>query len=67
MKTNEGVLDRGVRLLAGAGAIAAGALMALPFPSWIAFGVGAILVVTSVTGFCPAYRLLGVRTCKVAN
>lgn len=65
---NAGTIDRAVRVVAG---LALGAL------AWTTLGVaegtvlgiaavavGAVLVITGLVGFCPAYRLLGVRTCS---
>ena len=61
---NEGTADRALRAVAGA------ALAVLAFAAgldgaafWIALALGAVLLVTALTGFCPAYRLLGVNTC----
>ncbi len=55
---NEGTLDRTVRVAVGI------ALLSLVFvgprTSW-GF-VGLLPLATGVVGFCPAYRLLGVRT-----
>lgn len=69
MKTNEGAIDRGVRAIAGIGAIVVAwvflGLGAGSVPG-IALGVvGLVLIVTAAVGFCPAYRLLGVSTCKL--
>ncbi len=64
MTRNEGTADRVARALLGAVLVAlalwslAGALY------WIALIVGIVLLVTAATGFCPAYRLLGIRTCR---
>lgn len=66
MTRNEGSFDRGLRaaigmllvILALAGVFAAAWLY------WGAIIVGVVLLVTAATGFCPAYRLLGVRTCR---
>ena len=63
--TNEGGLDRILRVLVGA------LLIALPFVwqvsalTWTGLAIGAVLLVTGLVGFCPAYRLLGLRTCAV--
>jgi len=70
MKANEGVADRAVRFIAGVAAIAI-ALLVLDLTAGAVLGivvaaVGAVLLVTSLAGFCPAYRLIGVNTCKVA-
>ena len=66
---NENAVDRVVRFVLGAGL---GAL------AWFSLGLGAgeilgivvgavglILIGTSLAGFCPLYRVLGIRTCKL--
>jgi hypothetical protein len=58
MKRNEGTLDRTVRILLGL------ALLALVFvgpKSWLGL-VGLVPLATGLVGFCPLYRLIGVRT-----
>lgn len=61
MKKNTGVLDRGLRVLAGLGAIelAYSGLIG----SWGYFGI--IPMLTGVFGLCPAYAIIGVNTCPV--
>lgn len=59
MARNEGMLDRGIRIAIGL------ALLALVFvgpKSWYGI-IGVIPLVTGLTGFCPLYRVLGIRTC----
>ena len=65
---NESTLDRAVRGVAGA-ALLVSAIAGLGLGSGGALGivfgaVGAILLATAITGFCPLYRLLGVATCR---
>lgn len=68
---NENNVDRVVRVIL---AVALGAA------SWFALGVGEgsvlgivaagaalILAGTAAVGFCPAYRLLGISTCKLQS
>ncbi|MBL4646930.1 MAG: hypothetical protein COA52_06675 [Hyphomicrobiales bacterium] len=67
---NVGSLDRMLRIIIGA------ILIALPYvytstiwesaaARWLVPIVGAVLVLTAVFRFCPAYRILGIKTCKV--
>jgi len=68
---NEGGADRVVRVVLGAGAIA-GAWFGLHLADANVIGivvaaVGAVLVLTGVIGFCPAYRILGLRTCPLTG
>jgi hypothetical protein len=57
--TNEGTLDRAIRVVAGL------AILSLtvfgPHTLWGL--VGAVPLLTGLVGFCPLYRLLGIRTC----
>lgn len=67
---NEGIADRAIRVIL--------ALVVLSL-AWFALGlgdgtvlgivagvVGLVLLVTGFVGFCPAYRLIGIRTCPVS-
>ncbi len=65
MKTNMGLADRIIRL------IAAIAIVVLFFTGIISglvasilIVVGAIFFVTSLISFCPLYTLVGITTCK---
>lgn len=66
MLRNEGNLDRGLRAVVGFALIALVlfAQIANPVLYWGAVVVGAVMLITAVTGFCPAYRLLGLKTCR---
>jgi hypothetical protein len=65
IKTNEGILDRIIRvvlgivlLVLGAGHLGGAVLM------WVFYILGAILLVTGIVGFCPLYTLLKINTAK---
>jgi phosphatidylglycerophosphate synthase len=60
---NVGTADRVLRAVAGL------ALIALVFvgPQTPWGWIGLILVGTALVGFCPAYRLIGLRTCPVQS
>lgn len=69
MLTNQGTLDRVLRTVLGLILIVlplatSMALFGNPLLYWGALIIGAVLMITAVTGFCPAYRLLGIRTCR---
>jgi hypothetical protein len=61
MTHNEGTVDRVVRIVLGL------VLLSLIFVgphTW--FGLlGLVPLVTGAVGFCPLYRVLGLRTCPV--
>lgn len=65
LKTNEGGLDRTIRILLG------GTLAWLGGMSGVVSGtlgtvtlvVGIVLVITGITGFCGLYKVLGINTC----
>lgn len=61
MKTNEGTLDRILRVVAGL------ALVALAYTGTIgAWGwLGLVLVATGAIGWCGMYTLLGINTCGI--
>lgn len=61
MNTNEGMIDRGIRIVLGL------ALIALAVTGrWSPWGyVGIIPLVTGLVGFCGLYQLLGIKTCPV--
>jgi hypothetical protein len=68
---NVGGNDRLVRILVG---IILLALTLTPFGGgiaaaiggwiWVLTAVGAVLLLTGLLNFCPAYTLLGINTCK---
>lgn len=71
MQVNIGTIDRILRLAIGTTATAlvfVGPIAASGSWGWerIALGaIGAIMIGTSMVKFCPLYRILGLRTCKV--
>ena len=71
MKANEGSADRAVRVIVGIIALVA-AWMWLGLAAGAILGilvavVGAVLILTGLVGFCPAYTLVGMNTCKVRS
>jgi hypothetical protein len=63
MKPNVGTIDRSLRILGGLALIA---LAALGVVGWWGY-VGVVPLATGLFRFCPAYTLLGLRTCPVAS
>ncbi len=59
MKTNEGSLDRTLRVLAGVLLIALVLTGTIGLWGWI----GVVPLVTGAIGMCPLYLLLGINTC----
>lgn len=61
MKTNEGTLDRTVRIIIGV------ALIALAATGTVgAWGyIGVVPLATGLIGWCGLYTVLGINTCKV--
>ena len=66
MTRNEGSLDRILRTVAG-GALALLMLTGVVggVLGWLLLALGAILLVTGLTGFCPLYALFGIQTCPL--
>lgn len=72
--TNVGSADRVLRLIVGAILLIAPFLPTLGdlFAAWGAWkfaltGVGAVMILTGLFRFCPAYTLLGINTCPIAK
>lgn len=64
---NVGNTDRILRVVAGI-VVAVLAYMSLSAPwSIVAFVVAAVLIVTALVRFCPAYRLIGANTCRTSR
>lgn len=63
MKTNEGTVDRAVRVIAGAALVALAATGTVGVWGWI----GLVPIATGLMGWCPAYTLLGINTCGLKN
>jgi hypothetical protein len=58
MTNNEGTVDRAIRIVLGL------ALLSMTFVgphTWFGL-VGIVPLATGIVGFCPLYRLLGLRT-----
>jgi hypothetical protein len=62
MQTNTGTLDRGLRIAAGIALIALAATGTVGAWGWI----GVAPLTTGLLGWCPAYALFGIKTCKTA-
>lgn len=59
MKANVGNLDRALRILAGVVLIALTLAGSIGPWGWL----GVVPILTGLFRFCPAYTLLGIRTC----
>jgi Protein of unknown function (DUF2892) len=61
MKTNEGTLDRALRIIAGI------VLLALTYTGTIGMWgwIGVVPLVTGALGWCPLYTVLGFNTCPM--
>jgi hypothetical protein len=60
MKSNSGGMDRVIRILVGTALVTWA--IALHGPVWAYIGI--VPLVTGLIGWCPAYTLLGINTCK---
>jgi hypothetical protein len=60
MTKNEGTVDRSIRVLAGLALIALTLTGNIGMWGWL----GVVPIVTGLIGWCPAYTLLGIKTCK---
>ncbi|MFO0586043.1 MAG: DUF2892 domain-containing protein [Polyangiaceae bacterium] len=57
--TNEGTLDRAIRVLLGVGLLA----IAFVGPKTPLGFLGIVPLLTGLVGSCPLYRLVGLKTC----
>ena len=67
MTKNMGSVDRGLRIVAGLALLA----FAIAGPAdiawkWVGY-IGIVPIVTSLIGWCPAYTLLGIKTCPATQ
>lgn len=60
MVCNVGGVDRVLRVLVGLALVAAAATGMVGWWGWL----GVVPLATGLVRFCPAYTLLGLRTCK---
>ena len=62
-KTNEGTIDRVLRVIVGLALIAI--VFVGPQTPW--GWIGLVPLLTGFVGTCPLYTILGIRTCKLKN
>ncbi|MBB1364666.1 MULTISPECIES: DUF2892 domain-containing protein [Shewanella] len=63
MKTNEGMLDRSLRVTAGLVLIGLAATDTIGIWGYI----GVVPLLTGAVGLCPLYSLLGINSCSVSK
>ncbi|MBU0593276.1 MAG: DUF2892 domain-containing protein [Pseudomonadota bacterium] len=63
MGKNVGNIDKAVRIVAGAALIGLSLAGIIGVWGWI----GVVPLVTGLMGWCPAYSLLGIKTCPVSK
>jgi hypothetical protein len=63
MKTNEGTLDRALRVVAGLVLIGLAATGTVGVWGYI----GVVPLLTGAVGMCPLYSVLGINTCPMKN
>lgn len=61
MKTNEGTIDRALRVIAGLALIGLTASGMIGVWGWI----GVVPLLTGIIGICPAYSIIGLNTCPM--
>ena len=61
---NVGSIDRIARVVIGLALIAYAIPLGFPQTGWNWIGwIGVVPLLTAVVGYCPAYSLLGIKTC----
>ncbi len=63
MKTNEGTIDRALRVIVGLGLLAI--VFVGPQTPW--GWIGVVPLLTGVVGMCPLYTILGINTCPLKD
>jgi hypothetical protein len=63
MNKNVGNIDKILRIVAGAALIGLSLSGVIGVWGWI----GVVPLVTGLMGWCPAYTLLGIKTCPVSD
>ena len=63
MKTNEGTLDRTLRVVAGLALIGMAATGVVGLWGYI----GVVPLLTGALGMCPLYTILGINTCPTRH
>ena len=61
MRTNEGMLDRGLRIIVGLALIGMAATETVGPWGYI----GVVPLLTGLIGNCPLYTMLGIKPCRV--
>ncbi len=61
--TNEGILDRTIRIILGIALLS----LTLVGPQSSLGLIGVVPLLTGLVGFCPLYRLVGIRTCPTPH
>ncbi len=61
MKTNEGTIDRALRVIAGLALIGLTVTGNIGMWGWI----GVVPLLTGILGICPAYSIIGLNTCPM--
>ncbi len=68
METNEGTVDRVVRIVFGLVLIYVGfSQIVAGILTYVIATVGLIMLVTGVTGHCQLYTFAGINTCKIKD
>ncbi|MGO9544145.1 MAG: DUF2892 domain-containing protein [Rhodomicrobium sp.] len=62
MSVNVGTIDRILRIIVGAALLYWGVYVQGAWWGWI----GVVPVLTALVGYCPAYSIVGLRTCSRA-
>ena len=63
MKTNEGTLDRTIRIVVGLALVALAIAGTIGPWGWI----GVVPLITGAIGYCPAYSIFGFNTCPAGS
>jgi hypothetical protein len=65
MRTNEGFIDRALRVIVGLVILSLFFVVGGPSRYWAL--LGAVPLLTGLGGYCPLYGLLGINTCPLRS
>jgi hypothetical protein len=59
---NENMIDRSIRGIIGIALLVGAVVGLVGVWQWVVGLIGVILLATGITGICPGYKVLGIRT-----
>jgi hypothetical protein len=67
MRTNEGIVDRGLRTIAGVALLVTGFVFVQGTAGAVIGIIGIVPLATGISGYCPLYGILGISTVQTPH